>query len=225
MVILERRYVRKRQRTILALRRLALPRSTPTPTRPQDTEEGVKGTLRPNPTSLDKRALHNRQAPSGPLSLSKERVRERSHGRLLQPARNDCGTTEFRLTSAAARDARGDLSLVKERFQRRCASLRKALLEKERESEKAIGGPRASDLSNASLLSEPSPASFAGESVGEGPLLSARASLERAIWISAAKGPARENAVSMLIGVHQGAACPSAAAARAPKSEASRECQ
>ena len=44
------------------------------------------------------------------LSLSKERVGERSGGRFTRSARSDRGTAEFRLTSPAARDARGDLS-------------------------------------------------------------------------------------------------------------------
>jgi hypothetical protein len=44
------------------------------------------------------------------LSLSKERVGERSDSRLTKSIRNGCGTAEFRLTSPAARDARGDLS-------------------------------------------------------------------------------------------------------------------
>jgi hypothetical protein len=44
------------------------------------------------------------------LSLSKEKVRERSDGRFTKSIRSGCGTAEFRLTSPAARDAHGDLS-------------------------------------------------------------------------------------------------------------------
>jgi hypothetical protein len=57
-----------------------------------------------------------RAAAKVPLSLSKEGVGERSGGRFTKPAQSGCGTAEFRLTSLAARDARGDLSLVKERL-------------------------------------------------------------------------------------------------------------
>jgi hypothetical protein len=67
------------------------------------------------------------------LPQSKERVRERSGGRFTRPARSGCGTAKFRLTSPAARDARGDLSLVKERLRyARCAGLCEALLVQER---------------------------------------------------------------------------------------------
>jgi hypothetical protein len=65
--------------------------------------------------------------------LSKERVRERSRDRLSQSARSACGTAEFRLTSPATRDARGDLSSVKKRLGKAApAELCKALLVKER---------------------------------------------------------------------------------------------
>ena len=43
-------------------------------------------------------------------------MRERSRDRLSQPARSACGTAEFGLISPVARDARPDLSLVKERL-------------------------------------------------------------------------------------------------------------
>ena len=49
-------------------------------------------------------------------SLSKERVRERFDDRFSRAARNACAPAEFRLTSPAARDARGGLSLDKERL-------------------------------------------------------------------------------------------------------------
>jgi hypothetical protein len=62
-----------------------------------------------------KRALRNWQDPFWPLSLSEERVRERFRDRLSRPARSACGTAAFRPISPAARDARGDLPLVKGR--------------------------------------------------------------------------------------------------------------
>ena len=102
---------------------------------------------RPNLLSLSKRALHNWQGPFWSLSLSKERVRERSCDRLLQPARSASGTTECRLTSPAAREARGDLSLVKERLEKALrAESRKALLSKER------GATRAESFFDPSVL-------------------------------------------------------------------------
>ena len=74
-------------------------------------------------------------------ALSKERVREGARGRLSQSARSAWGRAEFRLTSPAARDARGDLSLVKERLGKaRRAELRKALLGKESGMEGARAG-------------------------------------------------------------------------------------
>ena len=91
--------------------------------------------------SSSERALHNWQEPCWSLSLSKERVRERSCDRPPRPARSAGGTAEFRLTSPAARDARGDLSLVKERLGKALrAELRKALLIKEQEMEGALAG-------------------------------------------------------------------------------------
>src|SRR4029077_12297454 len=73
--------------------------------------------------SLSERALHNCGDPLWPLSLSEERVRERSDGCFTTSIRSDCGTAKFRLPSPAARDIRADLSLVKERLEkRRCDS-------------------------------------------------------------------------------------------------------
>ena len=82
-----------------------------------------------------KRALRNRQSalrnpqdPLWPLSLTEERVRERFRDRLSQPARSAGGTAAFRPTSPAARDARGDLPLVKGRSEKAPrVELRKAL--------------------------------------------------------------------------------------------------
>jgi hypothetical protein len=65
--------------------------------------------------------------------LSKERVRERFNGRLARYAGSGCGAAEFRLTTPAARDARGDLSLDKERSGRASrAGSCEALLDKKR---------------------------------------------------------------------------------------------
>src|ERR1700682_995482 len=49
------------------------------------------------------------QGPFWSLSLSKERVRERSIGRISRSGRSGCGGGESRPTSPAARDARDDL--------------------------------------------------------------------------------------------------------------------
>jgi hypothetical protein len=65
------------------------------------------------------------------LSLSKERARERFRGRFARPVRSGCGRAQFRLTSPAARDARGGLSLDKERLRKAPrVELPKVLLDK-----------------------------------------------------------------------------------------------
>jgi hypothetical protein len=92
----------------------ALPRSTPNPTLPRGTGEGVSRAPHPNPLSLSKSALHNWQGPLWPLSLSKERVRESFNDRISRSGRSGCGAAEFRPTSPTARAARGDLSLIKD---------------------------------------------------------------------------------------------------------------
>jgi hypothetical protein len=81
--------------------------------------------------SWSKRALHNCDDPFWTLSLSKERARERFRGRFARPVRSGCGRAQFRLTSPAARDARGGLSLDKERLRKAPrVDLPKVLLDK-----------------------------------------------------------------------------------------------